>query len=162
MTEAPTSISSQEKTESLNIEQDNNKYLLLITNTGESLTFIVSKQDEVGGIIYIRKMTLKEIKEETDNLFLGLNSCQEFSDYIKALSETKNLSIIKKEDKLSLNFRVEYLLKKHFVEIDLFQEKKELDFIIRELCQEVSLLKESYKEIPFLKERIKILENKKN
>ena len=78
-------------------------------------------------------MTLKEIKEETDNLFLGLNSCQEFSDYIKALSETKNLSIIKKEDKLCLNFRVEYLLKKHFVEIDLFQEKKELDFIIREL-----------------------------
>ena len=43
-------------------------------------------------------MTLKEIKE-IHVIFFGLNSCQEFSDYIKSLSNMRKLSIIKKEDK---------------------------------------------------------------
>ena len=83
-------------------------------------------------------MTLKEIKEiETNNLFYGLNSCQEFSDYLKTISDMKKLSIIKKEDKLSINFIVEYLFKKHTVEIDLYPEKINLDSVVRDLCKEV-------------------------
>ena len=97
MIEAPISTPSQEKTESLNIEQENKKYLLLIKYSSESITFILSSQEEVG-ITYSRKMELKEIKG-IHFIFLGLNSCQEFSDYIKSLSNMRKLSIIKKEDK---------------------------------------------------------------
>ena len=101
MSEAPISTPSQEKIQSLTIEQDNKKYILLIKILGESLTFTLTEPDAVGSLTYIRKMTLKEIKEkETHNLFYGLNSCQEFVDYIKALSDMKKLSIMKKEDKL--------------------------------------------------------------
>ncbi len=142
MTEAPLSTPSQEKIESLKIEQNDKKYLLLIKILGESISFILSQPEEVGSLTYSRKMTLKEIKEkETHNLFTGLNSCQEFLDYLKALSEMKKLSIIEKEDKLTLNFIVEYLLKKHSVEFELNPDKINLDSVVQNLCKEFNIFK---------------------
>ena len=98
MTEAPLPKPTQEKTESLTIEQNSKKYLLLLKNSGESINIILSDPEQVGSGAYVRKMTLKEIKEiESNSLFYGLNSCQEFSDYIKTVLDMKKLSIIKKK-----------------------------------------------------------------
>ena len=104
-------ISTPEKTESINIENDNKKFLLIIKSSNESITFIASEPEDIGSSKYLRKMSLKEIKEkETHNLLIGLNTCGEFSDYLKALSEMKKLLLIKKEDKINMIFTVEYLL----------------------------------------------------
>ena len=147
MSEAPLSKTSKEEiTESINIEKDNKNYLLIMKIKEEVITFKISEPEELGSLTYLRKMTLKEIKEKgKNNIFFGLNSCNDFLDYLKALSEMKKISINKKEDKLSFNFEVEYLLKKHSIEIDLFPEKMNLDSIVRELCKEVNLLKEKIK-----------------
>ena len=141
-------ISRLEKTESINVENDNKKFLLIIKSSNESITFIASDPENIGSSKYLRKMSLKEIKEkETHNLLMGLNTCGEFSDYLKALSEMKKLLLIKKEDKINMIFTVEYLLKKHDIEIDLFPEKINIDEIIKELCKEVNGLKEEVKNL---------------
>ena len=147
MQEAP-SPSSQETTETLNIEQNNKKFILLIKNQGENMTLIVSIPEEFGNPNYIKKLTLKEIKEkETNNMFLGLKSCVEFSNYLKALVERKKLSINKKDDNLSLNLNVEYLFNNYTIEFILCPEKKNSDEIIRDLCREVNCLKEKKKKL---------------
>ena len=100
------------------------------------MTLIVSAPAKIGNQTFIKKMTLQEIKK-THNIFLGLNSCNEFSDYLKGLSERKKLSIIKKEDKLYITFNFEYLLKIQSIDIILSPEKKSSDEIIQDLCKEV-------------------------
>ena len=100
-------------------------------------------------------MTLKNLKEETEQLFLGIKSCKEFSDYLKALSKEKKLSIIKKEDKLSINFIVEYLLKKHSVKIDLFSKNKNVDYLEERINKLENENKQLKNEIINLKEEIK-------
>ena len=76
-------------------------------------------------------------------IFIGLNSCQEFYEYVKALSKENKISIIEKETKMHISFIVDYLLKKDCVEIILLQEKQNVESIIDNLCQEISLIKET-------------------
>ena len=143
-----TPTSDQEKTESINLENEGKKFLLLIKSTNESITFIASDPEDIGSSKYIRKMSLKEIKEkETHNLLMGLNTCGEFSDYLKALSEMKKLFLNKKENKINMIFTVEYLLKKHNIEFELLPEKMNIDDVIKELCKEVNILKEEVKNL---------------
>ena len=143
-----TPTSDQEKIESINLENEGKKFLLLIKSTNESITFIASDPEDIGSSKYIRKMSLKEIKEkETHNLLMGLNTCGEFSDYLKALSEMKKLFLNKKENKINMIFTVEYLLKKHNIEFELLPEKMNIDDVIKELCKEVNILKEEVKNL---------------
>ena len=144
---------AQEKTESIIVETDGKKFTLLIKSIDESMTFIATDPEEIGGCKYIRKMNLKDIKEKvTQNLLAGLNTCEDFSVYLKALAEMKKLFLTKKEDKISMSFVIEYLLiKKHNVEIDLFPEKINVDEVIRQLCKEVGVLKEEVKVLKMTK-----------
>ena len=147
MKDAPTP-SSLEKTETLNIEQNNKKFLLLIKIQGENMPLIVSIPEEIGNPVYIKKLTLKEIKEkETHNLFYGLNSCSEFTDYLKTLAERKKLSINQKDGNLCINFNVEYLFKNYSIDFILYPEKKNTEDLIKDLCREVSSLKEKIKDL---------------
>ena len=70
-------------------------------------------------------MTFQNIKE-IHNLFFGINSFNEFHDYLNTLSENKKLTINKKEDKLCIHLSVEYLFKPHSIDITLSPEKKNL------------------------------------
>ena len=143
---------SPEITNPLYIEQDNKKYLLVIKISGDSISFIASEPEKKDSLTYLRKMTLNEIKEkETKNLFMGINSCMEFYDYLKVMSDMKKLSIIQKEDKVTISFTVDYLFKKHAVDINLFSEKINLDSI-----------SDLYKEVITLKEKIKIISSSDN
>ena len=94
MTEAPLSLpspspSQEEITEYLEIEQESKKYLLAIKIKSELMILDVS-EEEPGNNFYSKKLTLKELKENEENkIFSLLNSCKEFADYLKTLSEIK-------------------------------------------------------------------------
>ena len=145
-----TSKDPQEKINNINIEQDNKKYLLTIKIKGGQLTLVLS-DPEIENLFFTKKMTLKEIKE-LDNYFNGLESCDDFFNYLKDLVDEKKLNIIKKEENLSLNFTVKYFSKKNSIELILSPEAKDNDELIKGLCKEVNTLKE----------KIKILENKES
>ena len=120
---------------------------------GEEMSLNVS--DPETNTSYYKQLTLKEIKEihETFSFF---NSCNEFLDILKILSETKQLLIIKKEDKLTINFTIEFLLKKESIEIDLFSEKFNSE-LFKDLCNKNIELENKVKE---LENKNKELENK--
>ena len=148
MAEAPICITPLEESEereikeSLKIEQDNKNYLLDIIIKGEIIIFKVSELGELYSSKFSEKMSLKEIRQkEPQQLFSGLNSCNEFLDYLKTLSEMKRLSIIKKEKQLYINFTAEYFVKKYNIEFELLPEKMNLELIIKEICDEIKLIK---------------------
>ena len=122
------------------------------------MTFIVMDREEIDGFKYIRKKTLKEIKE-IENL-KELKNCGQFLDYLKMLAERKQLLLNKKKDKISLNFTVEYLFTKNNVEIDLFPEKVIIDDIIKQLSKEINSLKEEIKVLKMNKKEDLENENK--
>ena len=145
--------SKEEISESLNILKDNKQYLLNIRIKGEEMSLNVS--DPGTNTSYSKQLTLKEIKE-IHKTFFFFNSCNEFLDILKTLSEAKQLSIIKKEDKLSINFSIDYLLKKESIEIDLFSEKFNSE-LFKDLCNKNIELENKVKE---LENKNKELENK--
>ncbi len=71
----------REKTESINIEQDNKKYQLNMKIKREELTLILSDPDEI--LSHTKKITLDEIKVLCG--FNNLESCEQFCDFIKKL-----------------------------------------------------------------------------
>ena len=117
--EAPT---PKELTETITIEQNNIKYSLHITSVGETLTFLITFLSEHKNKIFVRKLALKEIKDSESNPIFSLYSCQEFIAYLKALSQTKKISLAIQENIVFINFSVEFMLKKHLIEIELFPE----------------------------------------
>ena len=137
----------QEKIESINIEQDYKQYMLTIKFNENQLTLVLSEQ-EIQNLLFAKKMTLQEIKE-LNNYFNGLNSCEQFCKYLKGLIDNKQLTIIKKEENLCLNFTVEYLFEKKNIELILLPKEKDQNELVKGL----------YKEIYTLKEKTKILES---
>ena len=88
----------KELTETITIEQNNIKYSLHITSVGETLTFLITFSSEHKNKIFARKLALKEIKDSESNPIFSLYSCQEFIAYLKALSQTKKISLAIQEN----------------------------------------------------------------
>ena len=154
--EAPT---PKELTETITIEQNNIKYSLHITSVGETLTFLITFSSEHKNKIFVRKLALKEIKDSESNPIFLINSCQEFIAYLKSLSEMKKISLAIQENIAFINFSVEFMLKKHLIEIELFPEDKNFDSIGKELYRELSLNYQILKqENAELKNRVNELE----
>ena len=103
-------------TEFIKIEKNEKQYILNFKISNEKLLLQISDPDTIGVLSYYREMTLKEIKE-IHNIFMGLSTCHEFVDFLKSLSDMKKLEIVKNPEKLSINFEVEYLLKKNYVQL---------------------------------------------
>ena len=68
------------------------------------------------------KLVLEEIKY-IHKIFLVINSSQDFIDYIKALIDNIKILFKKDENKMIIEFMVEYLFKQDFIQIDLKQKK---------------------------------------
>ena len=134
---------SKELKESIKIDQENKKYLLEIQISSDTITLTLTNIEEVAS--YSRQLSLKEIKE-IHQVFMGLNSCKEFSEFLKSLLEIKKLLIDKKENGIYIHFEVEYLLKKKIVDIELFPEKINYECVIKGLLQEINLIKEKIKD----------------
>ena len=115
------------------------------------MTLVLSDPEEIGNLTFIKTMELKGIRE-INSYFNGINTCNQFCNYLKGLVENNKLSITKKEENLSLNFTVDYLFEKQSIELILLSQKKNNDELIKDLCCEINSLKE----------KIKILENKDN
>ena len=123
------------------IEQDNKKYFLVIEIVDNSFYFRVNEEGVFPTIYFSRKLSLKDI-QELHKSFYGLNSCQEFLEYIKELAVKEELIIKRNEENLSINFKVLYLLKTSNVEIFLNLEKKEVNDTIKDICNEINLMRE--------------------
>ena len=99
------------------------KYSLNIKTKEDNITFSINDKEQFPSVNYIRSMKFNEIKE-LNKVFSLLNSFNDFYDFLKTLSETNKLNVKKSNDKMSLIFFVEVLLKKDEIEIDLFLRKK--------------------------------------
>ena len=123
------------------IEQDNKKYFLVIEIVDNSFYFRVNEEGVFPTVYFSRNLSLKDI-QELHKSFYGLNSCQEFLEYIKELAVKEELIIKRNEENLSINFKVLYLLKTSNVEIFLNLEKKEVNDTIKDICNEINLMRE--------------------
>ena len=144
--------------EPIKIEQNEINYILNIEAYEDKIIFSINDKEQFPSINYIRTMSLKEIKE-LNNIFNILNSFSDFYDYLKSLSNNHKLSIIKDNDKITILFYVEVLLKQQKIEIDLYPTKKNLDLSIKEIYQELLNIKNKIKEIDNLKNENNNLKN---
>jgi len=127
------------------IEQENKKYFLIIEIEDNSINFRVNEEGIFPIEHFSRKLSLKDI-QELHKSFYGLNSCQEFLEYIRELAVKEELIIKRNEDNLSINFKVLYLLKTSNIEIFLNLEKKEIKDTIKDICSEINLMRGKVKQ----------------
>ena len=128
------------KFDAIKINQNDFKYDLNIETKENTIHFTIKDKNQLPSINYKRSMSFKEIKEL--NVHHGLNSFQDFYDYLKSLSNNNKLNIKKSNDKISIIFNIEVLLKQQSIEIDLFPEKRDLESNIKELFEELKNTKE--------------------
>ena len=149
------------KLEPIKIEQNEINYLLNVETKEDKITFSINDKEQLPSVNYLRTMTLKEIKE-LNNVFLSLTSFNDFYDYLKSLSNNHKLNIKKDDNKITLIFYVEVLLKQQKIEIDLYQTKNDINLNIKEIYQELFNIKNKIKEIDTLKIENNALKNKLN
>ena len=145
--EAPTPI-NEEISETIIIEQNNSKYTLHLNSVGDIITFSLDYNSNN----YVKKISLKEIKDRESRAMFLSNSPKDFFQFLKKLAEMKKIKLIKKNNIIDINFELEIMFKKHEISIELVSKDQNLEMIEKELKD----LKEENKE---LKKRIENLEN---
>ena len=136
----------EEISESFDIKQDKNIYKLDIKIINQDITLNLKDKKELI-LEYENKFTLDELKK-MHRVFLPLNLCQEFLDYLKALITNNKLSIKRKaENKIYIELNVEYLFKQNTIIIDLFQKKINFELIAQDLYKKFSSLTENFKTL---------------
>ena len=145
--EAPTPI-NEEISETIIIEQNNSKYTLHLNSVGDIITFSLDYNSNN----YVKKISLKEIKDRESKAMFLSNSPKDFFQFLKKLAEMKKIKLIKKNNIIDINFELEMMFQKHEISIELVSKDQNLEMIEKELKD----LKEENKE---LKKRIENLEN---
>ena len=132
--------------ESLKIIQNEKCYILNIDIQSNSITFNIKEDKSLINTYYIKKMSLEDINK-LHKSFYGLNSCNEFLDFIKISIENKTLLIKEEEENILINIEVLYLFKKSNVEIILTQEKINSEKVVNEILKELLVIKEQLNNI---------------
>ena len=147
---APLAYENLDKNEILNIFQENNHYLLNMKINREHIKLTLSEKDKINSNTFSIRMSLNELKNLHKNFSL-INSCFDFSEYLKKLCQNNQLFINNKnENEIILSFTSEYLLNVEIIEIILLPDRINVEKKLKEACN----------EIEFLKQKIKNLENK--
>ena len=147
---APLAYENLDKNEILNIFQDDNQYLLNMKINREYITLTLSEKDKINSNTFSIRMSLNELKNLHKNFSL-INSCFDFSEYLKKLCQNNQLFINNKnENEMILSFTSEYLLNVEIIEIILLPDRINVEKKLKEACN----------EIEFLKKKVKNLENK--
>ena len=147
---APLAYENLDKNEILNIFQENNHYLLNMKINREHITLTLSEKDKINSNTFSIRMSLNELKNLHKNFSL-INSCFDFSEYLKKLCQNNQLFVNNKnENERILSFTSEYLLNVEIIEIILLPDRINVEKKLKEACN----------EIEFLKQKIKNLENK--
>ena len=147
---APLANENLDKKEILKIFQDDIQYLLNMKINREHITLTLSEKDKINSNTFSIRMSLNELKNLHKNFSL-INSCFDFSEYLKKLNQNKQLFINNKnENEMILGFTSEYLVNVEIIEIILLPDRINVEKKLKEACN----------EIEFLKQKIKNLENK--
>ena len=156
----PTMFTPKETiTESFEIKQDKDNFKLNINVFNQDIILNLLEEKNLMKE-FEKKLSLNELKE-MHKIFLVLNSCKDFVDYIKALIENKKLAIKKSsENKVIIELTVEYLFKQNIIKIDLNPKKINLELITQDLYKKVIGLEINYKNI--VQENHKIKEENEN
>jgi len=125
----------------IQIKQNEFKYDLNIKIKENIIYFNIKDDNQLPYINYKRSMSFNEIKE-LNVQFHAINSFKDFYDYLKSLSNNNKLNIKKSNNKISIIWNLEVLLKQQSIEIDLFNDKIDLDLIIKEMFEELKNTKE--------------------
>ena len=133
----------QDKIENLKLFQDNNLYLLNMKINRENLTLTLSEKEKINSNSFSKKMSLNELKH-IHKYFSLINSCFEFSEYLKKLSKKNQLFINKKdnENNMILTFEQEYLNDFEIVEIILLPDRINIEKKLMEACDIIEILKQ--------------------
>ena len=157
--------------EPIKIKQDKKAYILNIEVNEDTITLSIRGQLSLAN--FSKNMNLKEIKN-LNKIFNAFNSCDNFYEYLKELSNNDKINIENNNNNISIFFYIEDQLKEQKVEIVLYQTKIDTNLCLKEIYNELLNLKEKIKEIDYLKEeninlkkenqnlKIKIDENTKN
>ena len=143
---APLTMDNPQEPETMIIEENGKKYILNIIKEADNIILSILDKDIFPNIKYVKKLFFNEIKE-LHKLFSILNSCNEFLDYFKSALENKKINIKTDIGKLIINISVEYLFKNSIIEIPLLEQKINLQDFSKEICKEISIIKETIKEL---------------
>ena len=152
--EAPTP-SNEEISETITIEQNGSKHTLRLNSVGDIITFSLDYNSNN----YVKKIALKEIKDQESKAIFNTFSSKDFFEFMKKSAEMKKIELIKKDNKVDIKIEFEAMFKKHEINIELVSKDQNLEMIEKELKE----LKVNYDKIIIenkeLKKRIEILEN---
>ena len=143
---------------SVQLEQNELKYILNIKTKENEIIFIAKDKNEFPFNEFTRKIDFNEIKE-LNEAFNLLKSINDFFDFLKKLSDKKKIGIQKFNDKIFLILYVEILLEQKEIKIELTQIKKEIDTNIQEIYFELINIKNNLKDNSELKKEIDFLKN---
>ena len=139
--EAPTPSSEDKQiSETITIDQDNIRYILHLNSIGNTITFSL----EYNSNNYSKKMPLKDIKDKESRAIFISYSPKDFIQFLKKLSEMKKISVIRKDNAIMIKFEIEFMFKKHVIEIELRSKDNNLELLekeVKELKEENILLK---------------------
>lgn len=136
------------------IERKGINYSLDIGNEKEKIEFSIIDKEQLPYIKYISVMYFKEIKS-LNKEFNKFYSIKDFFNYMQSLYDKKKLNMKKDNNKISI-FLLSY---KDNIQIDLFPSKNNIDLNIKEICNELLIMKEKLKEIDILKTEINYLKS---
>ena len=143
----PTILTPKEEiNKSYEINQEGNNYKLNIKIINQEITLnILDKKDLMKE--HEIKLTFGELKN-LHKIFLIINSCQDFIDFINAIIENKKLLIKKnQENKMAIEIIVEYLYKQNIIKLDLNQNKMNFELIAQDLYQKIANINEICKNL---------------
>ena len=137
-------VMNQEIFENIIIEQDSAKYNLHLSSIGDNITFNL----EYDSNNYVKKTSLKEIKDKESNAIFLHYSCKDFIEFLKSVAQMKKLSIITMEKNLIIRFEAPILFKVHIIEIELLNmEQYQLNNELEKLKQEKIELNKKIEEL---------------
>ena len=136
---------SEEISETIEIEQYSVKYTLHLNSEGDIITFSLAHNSNN----YTKKIPLKEIEDTESKAIFNTFSPKEFFDFLKKSVEMKKIELINKNKNINIRIEFEAMFKKHEINIELVNKEQNLEMIEKEL----KVLKDNYNQI--------IIENKK-
>ena len=153
------------KSESFDINQETNKYKLIIEIYIQNIKIIVLENNELH-TEYELNLNLEELKL-IHKIFLMFSTCQEFLDLIKVLIEKNKLTIIKLVDnEISVELNVEYLYQQNTIKFDLSKKKINFELIALDIYKQLSIIKDDYnkldKDYTKIKDKNRDLEKENN
>ena len=141
--------------------QENQKFSLKIFQ-GKLIYFYLKEFDDIGDTIYKTQSTLENFYK-LNRIFNYFSSTEElFSTYFKEYKE-EEIEIIKKDKKINLIFKVEFMGEKNDVCLILNPEKTSIDNVVLNLCDRVKdLVTKLNQKEQYINELKKENENLKN